>query len=384
LRRTTSKLLIVLALVPGLLLSTVAAALALPDSSGWPSSIDPYVRYEGPTRCLTNTEQPGVREFRALLQRRFGANTAGISRNCSGSATSDHHEGRAYDWMLNAFSATDRAKAKEVLDWLLATDAHGNEHAMARRLGISYIIWDRQVWRSYREPGRWHAYSGWSPHTDHIHFSFSWAGAQRTTSFWATLPEPTPLSFTGFKDVPVGAHYEKAVGWMVEQNITQGRSEGIYDPNGTVNRGQMATFLWNLMEKPRDVPRSSFTDVADGAFYADAVAWLEAQGIATGRGDGVFAPNERMTRGQMASFLWRLAGRPAASKPHGFPDVRADDHYDVAAAWMAEHGIATGTNSGLFAGREPITRAQMALFLHRLAQRPAAWAAAPVVPSSVG
>jgi hypothetical protein len=385
LRRTTSKLLTVLALVSGLLLSSVGAALALPDANRWPSSIEGYVRYEAPSRCLS-TEQPGVREFRALLQRKFGANNAGISRACSGSATSDHNEGRAYDWMLNAFSSSDRAKANEVLNWLLATDEHGNKHAMARRLGISYIIWDRQVWRAYREPDRWHAYTGWSPHTDHIHFSFSWAGAQRSTSFWAALPEPepAPLSFTGFKDVPVGAHFENAVGWMVEHNITKGRSEGIYDPSGTVNRGQMATFLWNLMDKPRNAPPSSFSDVADGVFYADAVAWLQEQGIATGRSDGTFAPGEQVTRGQMASFLWRLAGRPAATTPHTFPNVHADEHYDEAASWMAAHGIATGTNAGTFAGGDAITRAQMALFLHRLAQRPAAWASAPVVPSSVG
>jgi hypothetical protein len=90
-----------------------------------------------------------------------------------------------------------------------------------------------------------------------------------------------------------------------------------------------------------------------------------------------------VTRGQMASFLWRLTGRPTAESSAPFADVHPSDHYAQAAAWLAQHGITTGTSAGLFQGHHPITRSQMALFLHRLATTPAAWGEAPVVPASV-
>jgi hypothetical protein len=144
----------------------------------------------------------------------------------------------------------------------------------------------------------------------------------------------------------------------------------------------MATFLWNLMDRPGTAHTASYGDVRSDAHYADAVRWLEAEGITTGRADGTFAPTDEVTRGQMASFLWRLAGRPAPQGHHGFPDVRDRDHFAEAAAWMVEQRITTGTTNGTFAGNEVISRSQMALFLHRLATNPSAWTAATAVPSA--
>lgn len=195
----------------GLLVATVVAASALTPSSEFGPTIDDYSRYQGQSECRA-TEQPGVQEFRAMLQRRYGANGGGIQRPCSRSTTSEHQDGRAYDWMLDARRASDRAKADEVLSWLLATDEHGNDHAMARRLGIMYIIWNRQIWKSWEADDGWQPYSGYSPHTDHIHFSFGWEGARRQTSYWtsprvADLPEPTYLdgdfSGDGLGDVAI-------------------------------------------------------------------------------------------------------------------------------------------------------------------------------------
>jgi hypothetical protein len=379
LRRTSTKSLLVLALAFGLVLSTVGAAAALPSSSSFGPSIEGYARHVQPTQCF-GTEAPGVAAFRQLLRDRYGANAGGILRGCNVGGASDHKEGRAYDWMLDANRATDRAKADEVLNWLLATDEYGNRHAMARRLGITYIIWNRRIWSVWNHSAGWQPYTGWSPHTDHIHFSFGWEGARQQTSFWTA---PAPLSRTGFRDVPVGSHYEDAVMWLVDNRITHGRSPGVYDPSGSVTRAQMAAFLWNLMEQPATATTASFSDVPTDAFYSEAVAWLDLEGITTGRADGTFAPRELVNRGQMASFLWRLAGRPTVESGASFADVHPSDHYAQAAAWMAQHGITTGTSAGLFQGHHPITRSQMALFLHRLATTPGAWSDAPVVPASV-
>ncbi len=82
--------------------------------------------------------------------------------------------------------------ANALLGWLLKTDAHGNKHAMARRLGIMYIVWNKQMWRAYKASSGWQPYSGSNPHTDHLHFSFSWAGAKKQPSFWTAPKTCTP------------------------------------------------------------------------------------------------------------------------------------------------------------------------------------------------
>ena len=74
--------------------------------------------------------------------------------------------------------------ARKVFTWLLRADASGRRWAMARRLGVMYIIHNRRIWGSYRADEGWRPYVGTNPHTDHVHFSFSWAGARKQTSYW--------------------------------------------------------------------------------------------------------------------------------------------------------------------------------------------------------
>jgi hypothetical protein len=196
LRRTPSQLLLVLLLTVGLVGTGAGTALALPDRDGFGSTIDPYPTHTRPTECF-DVEQPGVVAFRTLLQQRYGANGGGIKRACGQGGASDHKEGRAYDWMLDANNPADRARADEVLGWLLATDRHGNSHAMVRRLGITYIIWNREIWSVWNRS--WQPYTGASPHTDHIHFSFGWEGARGQTSFF-TGGLSRPASVTSRRD----------------------------------------------------------------------------------------------------------------------------------------------------------------------------------------
>ncbi len=95
--------------------------------------------------------------------------------------------------------AADRAVADDFLAWLLATDRYGHPFAMARRLGIMYMIHNRRIWSAYRWMDGWRPYTGASPHTDHVHFSFSWAGANRATTWWTAPgappapPPPAPM-----------------------------------------------------------------------------------------------------------------------------------------------------------------------------------------------
>jgi len=143
--------------------------------------IDPYAADEEPG-CLAWVEQPGVVDFKKFIMAAYPGTANGGIHACTGG---EHGEGRAWDWMLDAYSQTDMAKANAVLDWLLAPDAVGHPHAMARRIGLKYIIWNRRFLSLIDgESHSWVAYTGTNPHTNHIHFSFSWPGARRETTWY--------------------------------------------------------------------------------------------------------------------------------------------------------------------------------------------------------
>jgi hypothetical protein len=199
-RRLLSRVAVVgvaLALLTGLAPALAAPALAAPATPTFSATIDRFASYEGQILC-DPTEKPGVAGFRALVRASYtGVNTGGIVRSCDVGGRSEHKEGRAWDWMLRADLPADKAKADDLLTWLLARDAHGHDAALARRLGIMYIIWNRQVWNAWAPAKGWQPYTGASPHTDHIHFSFSWDGALKRTSWWTggvptTGPSPVP------------------------------------------------------------------------------------------------------------------------------------------------------------------------------------------------
>ncbi len=180
-----------------LTLTTVLAApvqAALPSSAEFGPAIDSQ-GYDGQSKCSPDPK-PGTVAFQRVLHDEFPSIGYGyISRACSVGGQSEHKEGRALDWPVNAAYQSHRTIAKKVIDWLLATDRYGNEAAMAKRFGIMYLIWNRRIWGSW---GGWDTYCVQkprgcvdpddkdlrSPHTDHIHFSMSRDGAQRETTYW--------------------------------------------------------------------------------------------------------------------------------------------------------------------------------------------------------
>ena len=166
-----------------------------------PKAIEGFSPYVGQRYC-DPVVRPGVAAFRTAVLRAYpGSGDYGIVRACDRGGTSEHKEGRAWDWRVNAAVPWQRAAAQALLSWLLAKDDAGNPAAMARRLGIMYIIWDGRIWRSYRASAGWLPFDGASRHSDHVHFSFSWEGALRETSFFtgkvaahrAGPPWPLPL-----------------------------------------------------------------------------------------------------------------------------------------------------------------------------------------------
>ncbi len=171
----------------------------------------------------------------------------------------------------------------------------------------------------------------------------------------------------GFTDVPPGAFYSEAVAWLKAEGITTGTSATTYSPDDVVTRGQMAAFLHRLGGEPGGNPAHGFGDVPDGSFYAEAVRWLKDQGITTGTSSSTYSPDGVVTRGQMAAFLHRLAGEPAGNPAHGFSDVPEGSFYAEAVRWLKDQGITTGTSPTTYAPDDVVTRAQMAAFLFRMA-----------------
>ena len=173
-----------------------------------------------------------------------------------------------------------------------------------------------------------------------------------------------------FFDVPNNTYYTTAVGWLAATGITTGTGVGTFSPNDHVSRGQMATFLHRYRGTPSGSPAAGFSDVAPGRYYSKAVDWLAHEGITTGVGGNRFAPDDVVTRGQMATFLWRLEGKPGGSPAAGFSDVNAGAYYADAVDWLLYRGITTGVGGNRFAPNDPVSRAQMATFLWRLAGSP--------------
>ncbi|SHG23402.1 hypothetical protein SAMN05444320_107110 [Streptoalloteichus hindustanus] len=157
-----------------------------PPTPEFGPEIDGYAPNQ-PYRACDPKARPGVAEFRDLVLATYrDTKNLGIVRACDVGGDSEHKEGRAWDWGVNVNG--QEHIANDLLNWLLSTDRHGNEHALARRWGIMYIIWNRRIWEAYAARAGWTRYPGPSPHTDHVHFSFSWAGARKETTWWKQKP----------------------------------------------------------------------------------------------------------------------------------------------------------------------------------------------------
>ena len=178
--------------------------------------------------------------------------------------------------------------------------------------------------------------------------------------------EPTFSWVNPFADVANSAYYVDAVEWMLKREVTQGTTETTFSPNLNCTRAQIVTFLWRAAGSPEPKGTVSFADVSAGSYYAKAVAWAIENGITGGTGDGLFSPDATCTRAQSAAFLYRAAGSPAVGGSAGFSDVAADAYYAQAVAWTKEHGITDGIGGGLFGSANGCTRAQIAAFLWRL------------------
>ena len=175
----------------------------------------------------------------------------------------------------------------------------------------------------------------------------------------------SPAGQSHYTDVPDGAWYADAVYFCREQGLMNGTSETTFSPEMTISRSQLTAILWRQAGSPA-AAGAPFPDVPAGAYYATAAAWANAQGIVTGYSDGRFAPDDPVTRAQLATILWRADGHPVVSSPAAFADQGSIPPYAVsAAAWAQSEGIINGRDGNLFDPDGSASRAQVAAILYR-------------------
>lgn len=156
--------------------------------------VEDYASYQPQTRCSPRAK-PGAEALAAFLVRRYGGAYGGISRACDRHHTSEHAEGRAVDWTLSATTAAGRRTAREFLRDAFADDRAGNPDALARRMGIMYVIWDDEIYSAWNgfapEPylssscRRIRRCSPTLRHRDHVHVSLTRRAARGDTSWYA-------------------------------------------------------------------------------------------------------------------------------------------------------------------------------------------------------
>lgn len=197
--------------------------------------------------------------------------------------------------------------------------------------------------------------------------------AQAIAAELESLAENRNASGT-FVDVPEGAWFYDAVEYVSGHDIFRGTSDTEFSPYGTMTRAMMVTVLGRLAQvDPADYTGApAFTDVKSGSWYAPHVAWAVAAGITDGVGQGRFAPDEPVTRAQMAAFLWRYFQHIGARLPETVTDSLPGDYSAIpayareAAADLWRCGIFQGDGDNSFAPDRQLTRAEAAELLMRI------------------
>ena len=243
--------------------------LAAPGTVTGP--IEGYAAYE-PQRTCDPTAKVGTKSLAGALLRDYaGSRNLGIVRGCAVGGRSEHKEGRAFDWGVNITNPHEKAAAQAFIGALMATDAAGNRHALARRMGVMYLIFDRQIWSAYRASEGWRPYSGSSPHRDHVHLSLSWAGALGRTSFWSgTVPPDLPVA----SPVTANAASHRSSSGTVAATSDGGSRRRSWTPRA---EGEQRSSVHLSRDQLRDGVRALWHD-GQPPSAAEIQAWLVSQG----------------------------------------------------------------------------------------------------------
>ena len=172
----------------------------------------------------------------------------------------------------------------------------------------------------------------------------------------------------GYADVDPDQWYHDAVDWAVTSGTMTGYADGTYGPADALSRAQLATVLWRLAGEPEGAAELP-ADCGEGEFYSGAVFWALGTGIFGGYEDGSFGPADPLTREQAATVLWRAAGSPEAECDlSAYPDARDVSEFASAAVrWAVNEGVLRGRGDGTLDPRGACSRAEVATLMMRLA-----------------
>ena len=185
--------------------------------------------------------------------------------------------------------------------------------------------------------------------------------------------QPQQVQSSGYSDVSDTAWYQSAVRYVTEKNMMNGTGGGRFSPNDETTRAMVVTILYRMEGSP-EAGDSSYSDVSAGAWYADAVAWAEANDIVKGTGSGTFSPAAPITRQQLAAILCRYAQYKGYDLDQTadltvFTDGGEVQSYArTAMEWACGTKLIQGVNSNTLGPSEGATRAQVAAILQRLCE----------------
>lgn len=182
-------------------------------------------------------------------------------------------------------------------------------------------------------------------------------------------------SETKFNDVSANDWFASAVDYVTGKGMMNGTADNTFSPKANTTRGMVVTVLYRLENQP-STSAASFTDVASGAYYANAVAWANANGIVSGYGSGKFGPNDKVTREQLAAILYRYAQYKKYDVSVGedtnilsYDDAQSISTYAIPAIqWACGAGVVTGKSGSKLDPKGNATRAEVAAMLMRFCE----------------
>lgn len=201
-------------------------------------------------------------------------------------------------------------------------------------------------------------------------YTFVMPNSKVTVKATFVAEEPSGMPFT---DVASGAWYYDAVSFVYKRGLMAGTGDNLFSPNVTTSRGMIVTILYRLDGSP-SASSAGFTDVTSGQWYTDAVNWAAANDIVAGYGNGLFGPNDTVTREQMAVILYRYAqykgyDTSASNSLNGYTDVGGVSSWALTAMqWANAEGLINGTSGTTLSPTNGATRAEVAQILMRFCE----------------
>ena len=172
-----------------------------------------------------------------------------------------------------------------------------------------------------------------------------------------------------FVDVPPTNVFYTEIQWLAEKGITTGWSDGTYRPTEKIERGAMAAYFYRMAGSPDvNLPATSpFKDVDPSFPFYKEIVWMHQQGITTGWADGTFRPHDAVNRDATAAFFYRYAKVTGYTAPASshFSDVKPGDMFYTEISWLESTGITRGWDDGTFRPVEGVQRDAMAAFMYR-------------------